>query len=270
MSDESTVHHYFVDEAGDLTLFGRRGKVLVGSPGCSHCFMVGVVHLPDPLAAEEAVSCLRKGLLADPYFKNVPSMQAEQRKTARHFHARDDLPEVRREVFRLLPSLGAKVQVVIRRKSVLVDFAKSLHAAGQPLSANFIYDDMVKRLFRNLLHKADENRIVFARRGKSSRRVALEEAIRKAQHNFTKKWNIPSDKPTQIRAMHPWDCTSLQVVDYYLWALQRFYERDEDRFFELLRPDYRFIMDMDDKRNNAYGEYYSDSNPLDLRKKKAF
>ncbi len=270
MSDTNTVHHYFVDEAGDLALLGRRGKVLVGRPGCSRGFMVGVAHLPDPLKAEEALSSLRKELLSDPYFRNVPSMQAEQGKTARYFHAKDDLPEVRREVFKLLPNLGAKVQVVIRRKSVLVDFAKSLHAAGQPLPANVIYDDMVKRLFRNLLHKADQNRIVFARRGESSRRVALEEAIQRAQRNFTRRWKIPSDKPTQIQAMHPWHCPSLQVVDYYLWALQRFYERDEDRFFELLRADYRLIVDMDDKRNNAYGEYYSDSNPLDLRRKKAF
>jgi hypothetical protein len=40
--------------------------------------------------------------LADPYFKGVPSMQADAKKTALFFHAKDDLPEVRREVFRVL------------------------------------------------------------------------------------------------------------------------------------------------------------------------
>jgi hypothetical protein len=39
MSDETTAPApekkcYFVDEAGDHTLFGSRGKVLVGSEGC--------------------------------------------------------------------------------------------------------------------------------------------------------------------------------------------------------------------------------------------
>ena len=40
MSEETAISHYFVDEAGDLTLFGQRGKVLLGSPGCSKYSMV--------------------------------------------------------------------------------------------------------------------------------------------------------------------------------------------------------------------------------------
>ncbi|MEW5956517.1 MAG: hypothetical protein AB1801_02255 [Chloroflexota bacterium] len=58
----------------------------------------------------------------------------------------------------------------------------------------------------------------------------------------------------------------LQVIDYYLWALQRLYEQGEERFFLLLAGDYRLIMDLDDKRNKPYGQWYSDSNPLRLDK----
>jgi hypothetical protein len=43
-------------------------------------------------------------------------------------------------------------------------------------------------------------------------------------------------------------------------------ERGEDRFFRLLAPDYRLIMDLDDTRNRPYGEWYSDANPLTLEK----
>ena len=262
MSSETAVHHYFVDEAGDLTLFGRRGKVLVGTPGCSKVFMLGVARLPDPAAAEHTLAILRQRLLADPYFKGVPSMQPEARKTALYFHATDDLPEVRREVLKLLPGLGAKVQVAIRRKTALVRHARKLHAEGQRLSEHRIYDDLVARLFRDLLHKADRNEIVFARRGKRARRVALEEAMSKARRNFRRKWKRPSDRPTRTRFAYSDAHAGLQVIDYYLWALQRLYERGEARFFELLRPGYRLIMDLDDKRNNRYGEWYSDSNPL--------
>ena len=56
----------------------------------------------------------------------------------------------------------------------------------------------------------------------------------------------------------------LQVVDYYLWALQRMLERGEDRFFERLRPAYRLIMDLDDTVSKPYGEWYTDDNPLTL------
>ena len=67
--------HFFVDEAGDLTLFDRKGRLIIGETGVSTCFMVGVATLPDPQAAHDKLEELRTGLLADPYFKNVPSMQ---------------------------------------------------------------------------------------------------------------------------------------------------------------------------------------------------
>lgn len=262
----SPVHHYFVDEAGDLTLFDKRGRVLVGQPGISNFFMVGVAFLPDPALAETALDALRAQLLADPYFKGVPSMQAEAKKTAIAFHAKDDLPEVRREVFKLLPVFGAKVIVALRRKDVLTREAQALFRYGRKLRATDVYNDLVKRLFRNLLHKADENRIVFARRGTALRKVALEQAIEEAKRNFAARHGRFYDVPTQIHSAYPSEQAGLQVVDYYLWALQRAYEVGETRFFDLLAGDFRLVMDIDDTRRRPYGEWYSDANPLTLEK----
>jgi hypothetical protein len=266
MTPSPIVHHYFVDEAGDLTLFDKRGRVIIGREGVSKVFMVGVAHLADPDHAKQLLDGLRSQLLADPYFKGVPSMQPEAKKTAYCFHAKDDVAEVRREVFKLLPQLAAKVQVAIRRKSDLATAARVLHRQKQKLRENDIYDDLVKRLFKNMLHKADENRIVFARRGKSAREEALQKAIARAKGNFERRWGIVANRPTSIRSAYPSESVGLQVMDYYLWALQRLYERQEDRFFNLLAGDYRLIMDLDDDRNKPYGEWYSDSNPLRLEK----
>jgi hypothetical protein len=210
-NEAKRIHHYFVDEAGDLTMFNRRGRVIVGQP-------------------------------------------------------KDDVAEVRRELFKLLPQLRVKVQVAIRHKSVLAQEARALYRYGRKLQPNDVYDDLVKRLFRNLLHKADQNRIIFARRGSSARKEALENAIVRAKRNFARRWGDPGDTPTDIKSGYPHEHTGLQVIDYYLWALQRLYERREDRFFLLLAQDYRLIMDLDDKRNKAYGEWYSDSNPLRVDK----
>ncbi len=134
-------------------------------------------------------------------------------------------------------------------------------------SANSYYDDLVKRLFKILLHKSDENRITFAHRGKTDRQDALEIAISKAKANFEKSWGRPSDRPTLVSAAAPSESAGLQIIDYYLWALQRMYERNEDRYFELLRPAYRLVMDLDDTRNKPYGEWYSDQIPLALEKR---
>ena len=259
--------HYFVDEAGDLTLFDRRGRELVGQPGVSRYFMLGVAFLPDPALAYQKLEALRAALLSDPYFRGVPSMQPGAKRTALAFHATDDVPEVRREVFKLLPSLSPKVQVVVRTKSALVTEARALFAEnGAKLREADIYDDLVKRLFRNLLHKADDNVIVFARRGKAARKEALEDAIRKAKRNFAMRWGKSHDRPTAILPGHPPEHVGLQVIDYYLWALQRCFEANEDRYFSLLADHYRLIVDFDDKRQKGYGTYYTDKYPLSLEK----
>jgi hypothetical protein len=263
----SVVRHYFVDEAGDLTLFDARGRVIIGEAGVSRAFLVGVAEIEDVGAVSEAMRGLRSALLADPYFRNVPSMQISQRKTAIEFHAKNDLPEVRREVFRLLSTLGVKVQVAIRRKDRLAEAAKWLHATrGMKLSASDEYDDLVKRLFKGLLHKSDGHEVCFARRGKGDRQKALEVALERAQGNAVRSWMTASRRPFVVRSSVPSQEAGLQVVDYFLWALQRLLERGEDRYFASVADQYRLIMDLDDTREKPYGAWYSQRNPLSLEK----
>src|SRR5438874_12478317 len=83
------VVHYFIDEAGDPVLFGRR-KVIVGTQS-SRYFLLGKLQIADPAAVSHALEELRKHLLADPYFNSVPSMSPAEGKTAVIFHAKDDL-----------------------------------------------------------------------------------------------------------------------------------------------------------------------------------
>lgn len=260
------IHHYFVDEAGDLTFFDRKGNIIIGNEGVSRFFMVGVAYITEPKLLHAEMELLRKRILADPYYKNVPSLQLSQKKTAVCFHAKDDLPEIRREVFQLLQNYKIKVQVAIRRKNNIARNAQETFIMfGQKLETNQIYDDLVKRLFKNLLHKSDGNEITFARRGKSLREDSLKAAILKAQKNYLTRRDVVFH-PTNITACYPSESTGLQVIDYYLWALQRLYEKGEDRFFSAIAKDFRLIMDLDDTRNAKYGEWYSDANVLTIEK----
>lgn len=268
MKDPQGCKHYFVDEAGDPTLFNARGVSIVGMEGVSRTFMVGVADIPDPAAARAALDALRASLLADPYFRGVPSMSPAAGKTALCFHAKDDLPEVRREVFKLLPTLGVKVQAAIRRKSELVAEARALHAIGQRLTASEIYDDLVKRVFKNLLHRGESHEVCFARRGKSDRQEALALALERAKENFRRTWEADVDRPVAIRSSVPSADAGLQIVDYYLWALQRLMERDEDRYFAAVADQYSLVMDLDDKRAKNYGRWYTAKDPLTAEKKK--
>lgn len=268
MSEEDKkIKHLFIDEAGDLTLFNKRGKIIVGNEGVSNLFMIGLIDLPNPPAAHEKLDDLRRELLADAYFRKVPSFQPERKKTAICFHAKDDLPEVRREVFRLLPTFKAKVSIVIRRKNVLAEEARKLfEAERKKITPNLIYDKLVSRVLRDQLHQADENRIVFARRGKSFRHNAFEDSIIQAKRGFAERWGESHDKPCLIDSGYPSEFGGLQIVDYYLWAVQRLFERGEDRFFYSVASDYEVILDLDDTQNREKGEVYSENNPLELEK----
>ena len=60
----------------------------------------------------------------------------------------------------------------------------------------------------------------------------------------------------------------MQVVDYFLWALQRFYERGEDRYLNFVWPKTVVVHDMDDNREAAHGVFYTKSRPLTLEERK--
>jgi hypothetical protein len=49
----------------------------------------------------------------------------------------------------------------------------------------------------------------------------------------------------------------LQAVDYFTWALQRLYEKREDRYLSYFQDSIYLVMDIDDKRSTKYGVCYS-------------
>jgi hypothetical protein len=266
MEISPVIRKYYVDEAGDATLFAPKGKVIVGSEGCSRYFILGILDITDPDALNIDLETLRTHLLTDPYFKRIPSMQPEGRKTALAFHAKDDVPEVRREVFTLLMKYELRFFAVVRDKLRVVEYIRqrNKNELGYRYHPNELYDYMVRRLFKNLLHKDDGYEIYFSKRGKENRTAALKQALEKARERFTTQWGIQSSAPITVYPRIPPGCGGLQAVDYFMWSLQRFYERREERYLELLWPAFHLVHDLDDTHENAYGRYYTQKKPLTI------
>jgi len=127
---------------------------------------------------------------------------------------------------------------------------------------NELYDYMVRRLFKNLLHKADEHRITFSKRGKSDRTASLEQALHRAKNRFLDEKKAQTDSVFRVIPKQTKASPCLQATDYLLWALQRFYERHEKRYLEYLWPKFRLVHDIDDTRKRRYGEYYTKERPI--------
>lgn len=256
--------HYFVDEAGDGTLFNKRKQVVVGREGCSSYFVLGVLEADEPVRLDEELRSLRTTLLADPYLAKVPSMQPEQKKTAEAFHAKDDCAEVRREVYRLLMQHELRFFAVVRHKQVIVSKVREHNKkhSGYRYHPNQLYDRCVSRLFKERLHKEDGYVIRFSRRGNRSRTRALRTSLEQARNNMRASWGVETTVPIEIIPAKPSLAGGLQAVDYFLWALQRLYERGEDRYWEYVASKVSLVHDVDDTRENGYGMYYTKKNPL--------
>ncbi len=265
------VRHYFVDEAGDPNLFGGRGGgVIAGAvEGCSRFFMLGKVEVEQPESLAEALTSLRQHLLADPYFKGVPSMDPKRGRTASHFHAKDDPAEVRREVFAVLAKFDLRCYCHIRDKRVVARkvLDENRRNPRYHYRPNQLYDRCISSLFEGRLHQHDSYRIVFARRGSTDRTDAFKRGLQQARDRFRDKWRIEGLAPVEVVASDPKRVVCLQAADYFLWAVQRCFERGERRYIDLLWPKVGLIVDRDDTRESGAGAYYRQRNPLpdDLR-----
>ncbi len=263
-ADLASTLHFFVDEAGDPTLFDAKGRILVGQEGCSKAFIVGKLDVDDPVALHSALEQLRSDLMADPYFKRVPSMQVERGKTARAFHAKDDVAEVRREVFKVLMGCDVRFYGVVRHKSALLDYVRQRNEreAEYRYRGDELYDTLVEELFRRYHPLADRLEICFAKRGNKSRTQAFRLAIEKAEARFEREYGVRRSVEVAIVASTPPERAGLQAVDYYLWALQRHYERDESRYVELIWDKVVEIEDMDLIEGSRKGVVYNKKRPL--------
>lgn len=258
---------YFVDEAGDTAIFKRHGTVIIGQEGCSEFFILGFLDIPENSTIVQDLITLREELRHDSYLSSVESMKPEKHKTYDFFHAKDDCSEVRREMFHLLKKHNElNFHAIVKNKWKILDEVrrKNEKDSNYHYNQNEVYDDLVKRLFRNDLHKEDEYVVTFADRGKSDRTSALLNALKSAQNNFDHKWNKTTLSIVKIKHGQPQDIQELQAADYYLWALQRLYERREDRYFEYLKDAYSLIQDISNTKHAPYGEYYTKKKPLTL------
>lgn len=261
-ASESPPHPYFVDETGDGVIFDAKGRVLVGTGKVQDYFTVGMVECWTLPALTTELAALRTQLLADPYFKGVPSLQPAAKKTALFFHAKDDLPEVRREVFRVLQQHDFAFHAVVRTMAAVARRVKARNERDPTYRyrPTELYDGAVRRLFDRKLHTRPAFDVIFASRGKA-RTEALREHLLKAQANSRKAAGTFPNAPIHVRAMPAHQQVGLQVADYCLWALQRLFTKGEDRFLALIWPKVGLIVDADDTAEKPYGTYHTSKRP---------
>jgi hypothetical protein len=232
--------HLFLDEAGDTTFFGKYKADIVGKEGVSRFFILGMVHFHEPVGPiRENIIALQQGVIADPYFKDIPSIQKKKNKGGFYFHACDDIPEVRKLFFDYIRTVDCKFEAVAGRKTTEI-YEKKHHG-----NEDEFYADLLSHLLNNLL--VEDKRLVInvAERGKSTRNANLEKAITKAEARHSLK-----QEPGGIKTAVAFNVQNhltepvLNIADYFCWAVQRFFERGEKRYFSFIEDKIAIVLDL--------------------------
>jgi len=246
---------FFVDESGDPIFYDRHGNLIVGQKGCSPILILGFIETPNPRTIRTALADLHAQLATDEYLQGVHSIA----KTNVAFHAKDDIPEVRQAVFKLIRTLDFKAQFVVARKIERV-FRTTFHAREGEF-----YDYLVSRLFQNALHRYIHNHIYFSRRGTRVRQAPFEQAIYQGVARFEERWKKKVQTDIKIAPQTAVGEPCLQVVDYMNWAVFRAYVKREMRYYRFVEEKVSLLVDLYDVRKYPKN-WYNRDNPFDIEK----
>ena len=108
-----------------------------------------------------------------------------------------------------------------------------------------LYDDLSARLFGHFGQFGSVREVTFAVRGSKPRTAALKAVLDKIDSGFHADFGIAPHGKTTVHSGFPSKSAGLQACDYLLWALQRFYERAEERYLGPLWPQFTRVLDLD-------------------------
>jgi hypothetical protein len=227
----------FIDEAGDPVIFGRRGARLVDSPGCSRYFILGSLNAANAPRLAAELEGLHASLLKEPYFQGVPSMLRERGRTSRSLHAKDDLPEIRREVLRFLTTQPITLDAVAVDKLALLACFPDVRrqTPGFRYRPTQLHSAVIRPLLAQAAVPHGIASITVAKRGKRENFRHFTACLNASLRTLGAHIESAATAPPHLALRPAHEVAELQAADYLLWTIQRSLERGEHRFLNTVR-----------------------------------
>jgi hypothetical protein len=273
-------NHRFLDESGDTTFYGKGRKNILGTNGVSNCFIIGMLKIKQPLnEVREAVNELQQKVANDPYF-DVASIRDKKASHGYYFHAKNDLPEVRKLFLDFINSIDCSFEAVVGRKNI--ERYETKHKGKE----QYFYADMLSHLLKNKLQKNEKLVLHIAERGKCTKNANLELALEKAKErvaiNNNHKSIINTEEWCNLKHLTRKDIVSnvvfnvtqpiqepvLNIADYFCWAIQNVFEKGEVRYYNFIKEKISLVVDVyDHEKYEGWKNYYGPKNPLTAENK---
>lgn len=185
-------------------------------------------------------------MIDDETLKAVPSIA----NLKNGFHANKDCAEVRREVFKLLKTLDFETYVIVARKD------EKLFRQKFNMNKKRLYKYLVTEFVKDHIKNQSQIEMYFASMTEIVSPGTMQEAIDSAQKSIFKE--NESCSKISIYVQQPSHTPLLQVIDYVLWTIFRFYEKGETRYMDFMKEKIKIVNDifakeLEDIKNETYG-----------------
>lgn len=190
------------------------------------------------------IADLQKSIEDDPYFQSIPSIQRRKNKNGFHLHANDDLPEIRKMGYELIKAINCSFEAVVARK--IYGLYERKHNGNE---AEF-YADMLSHLLKNKLNKYDRLVLNIAGRSNCTTHSNLKRGLGKSVERSTmRNPDQPNDCEVVFNVQTPTSEPILNLADYFVWAIQRVFERGDTRFYDFISHKVSQVIDIYDFDN---------------------
>ncbi len=236
--DKKQKLHYFIDESGDPAFYATGKRSLVNKEGFKPLLLLGMVKIDDKKATRNAILNFIENIKSDPLYNTLPCVKSSK---GWYLHASYDNLEIQMKFTEFLRNLkGFEFYCVIGRK--ILDLFHKKHNSND----SEFYFDMIYHLLKNRLTEENKYHQVFLAARKKNTQNALNDSIKKAIEKDNNKRSEPTAIHYNCEIVQSKLTPELSIVDYLLWALQRYILKGEDRFFKALEKKYTLIIDLYD------------------------
>ena len=246
--------HYFLDEAGDTTFYGKGRVPIIGHTGVSSSFTLGLLKAKDNLKIiRGGIEALSKQISEDKYFAGDLRLQKRiNSPQGFYFHASDDSPEIRHLFFQHIQKLDLSFVAFVARKKYEI-FQNKHHGE----EAEF-YADLLSHLIKDRLNLPQKVIFNIAARGNSTKNKNLNFALEKALSRKQGKSSEPQHPENQIvfNVQTPSIEPILSISDYFCWSVQRVFEMGETRYYDFLGEKVDLVVDLYDFENYEGSKNY--------------
>ena len=250
------MHQYiFIDETGSPHFYAKRRRPLWTEPDFVPIICLGMVSTDDRVRLRKEVISFQQSILEDDLFNSISSV----RQGGWFLHASSDHSDINLKAVEFLRRLGGfRFHAVIGRK--IPEIFTRKHNG----SATEFYFDLIHKLLA--LHPLTEEAKyhLFL----SQRQSGTVQRFTKAFQSVLETKNKDGKIAYNCKVVRSQDFPELSVVDYLLWALQRYILKNERRYFAAMEHHYEQILDAYDI--DGQGKLYTLEDRFDLEKASPF